>query len=258
VTLWNISAAEATSESVDATQIINVTARVGDADGANLPWFPIADSILLFWWIHRENATIPLKLKWVTQEESGLQRLELWSAVRRVQFGEPLLAIEKEPNNTSNITALAPAKPRSSSPSLTYPLRIAIIYVLAPTAIFINNLFGDGLASVFKTTLVLLFYLLVMLGWLLLAIVVTIFLRLCLGRRSLGISERIQNRLQRVNQNSERLLQITTIQRWSDQRRNDERISGTVNPSQAKYNLGTLEDKNIKTKADIEKGTLNK
>lgn len=256
--LWNINAADAASGSVDVTQNINVTARVGDADGANLPWFPIADSILLFWWIHKENATIPLRVQWVVQEDGGLQRLELWSAVRRVLYGEPLLVIEKEPNSTSNITALAPARPHSSSPSLTYPLRIAIIYVLAPTAIFINDLFGDGLASIFKTTLFMLFCLFVVLGYVFLAIVVTIVLRFCLGIRSLGIGEGIQNRLQSVNQNSERLLRISTTPRWLNRQQNNKRISETVNAEEAKHSTGTLEDENTMRKVDIEKGGFDK
>jgi hypothetical protein len=258
VALSNPNAADAASGSVDVTQNINVTARVGDADGANLPWFPVADSILLFWWIHQENAAIPLRVQWIAQEDGGLQRLELWSAVRRAQFGQPLLVIEKEPNNASNITAIAPARPHSSSPSLTYPLRIAIIFVLAPTAIFINNLFRDSLASIFKTTLIMLFYLFLMLGCVVLAMVVTVVLRFCLGRPSLRVSRGIQNRLQRVNQNGERMLRIVTIRRWSNQRQSNERISETANPGQAKYDLSTPEDKNTKRKVDIEKGALDK
>jgi hypothetical protein len=239
---------------VDVTQNINVTARVGDADGANLPWFPFADSILLFWWIHQENAIVPVRVIWVAfPEEDRPQRVELWSTVRGGRFQQPLLTIDKESDSASSITAMAPT-PRSSSPSLTYPLRVAIIYVLAPTAVFINDLFGDRLASIFKATLFMVFCLFVMLGCVLSAIVVIIVLRFCLGRRSVGIGKGIQNRLQRVDQNGERLLRIVNIRRWPNQRQTNERISETVNPGQAKYDLSCPEDKNTKRMVDIEKG----
>jgi hypothetical protein len=48
--------------SADVSLDISVQARIGDFDGANLPWFEYADSILLFWWIHKENADLPLSV----------------------------------------------------------------------------------------------------------------------------------------------------------------------------------------------------
>lgn len=244
------NAADAAGGSVDVTQNINVTARVGDDDGANPPWFPIADSILLFWWIHKENATIPLRAKWISEEDGGLERLELWSTVSRLRFDEPLLVIQKEPNDTSKISAIAPAKPDSSSPSLTYPLRIAIIYVLAPLSIFINDLFGDSIAFIFRSTMIVLFHVFVIVEYVLLASVVIIALWLCLGRRTLGNGERILDRLQRVSEYSERLLRIATTRRRSDQRQNNGRMSERVNHEGAKYAKNTR-------KADIETGALD-
>lgn len=215
-------------------QSINVTARVGDDDGANPPWFPVADSILLFWWIHKENAIIPLTVKWISEEDDSLERLELWSTVSRLKFDKPLLVIQKELKDTSKISAIAPARPDSSSPSLTYPLRIAIIYILAPSAIFVNDLFGDGLAFIFKSITMGLFYVLVIVGYVLLASVVIIALRFCLGRQSLGNGEGILDRLQRVRENSERLLRIATTRRRPNQRQSNERMSERANDEEAK------------------------
>lgn len=256
VALSNTNTTDAASGFVEVTQSINVTARVGDGDGANLPWFPIADSILLFWWIHKENATIPLTVKWIAEEDSSLERLELWPANDPVRFnGRPLLLVEKESNDSSKITATVPARPDSSSPSLTYPLRIAIIYVLAPTSIYINDLFGDSLAFIFRTTFFMLFCLLVIAGYVLLAIMVIFSLRFCRERWILGNSERIIDRLQRVSENSERLLRIATTQRRRNQRQNNERISERAKHGEEKY---APESKNTRRKVDIEKGALDR
>ena len=245
------NATDASSASVEVTQSINVTARVGDDDGANPPWFPFADSILLFWWIHKEDAAIPLMVKWISVDDSDLQRLELWSTVSRLRFDKPLLVIQKERNDTSEISAIAPASPDSSSPSLTYPLRIAIIYVLAPSSMFINDLFGGSIAFIFRSTVMVLSYVFVILGYILLANVVAMALWLCVRRWTRVNVEGILDYLCTVGEDSKRLLRIVTGHRRLNQRQNNERIPERVNDEEAKY-APNREAKNTRRETDIE------
>ncbi|CAG8978379.1 hypothetical protein HYALB_00010398 [Hymenoscyphus albidus] len=44
-------------------QHAGIIARLGDKDGANLPWFRFADAVLLYWWIHKDVVTIPIIAK---------------------------------------------------------------------------------------------------------------------------------------------------------------------------------------------------
>lgn len=251
VPLLNNNAQDAGSQPPAAKQHIITTARIGDDDGANPPWFPMADSILLFWWIHKEHATIPLEARWI-HEEDGLERLELWSTASRPRFDEPLLVIRTAPDDISKTSASAPGRPKSSSPSITYPLRVAIISVLAPSSIFVNDLFGDHLAYIFSMILMLLFRLLVIAAYVLLATVVVIILQLCIGRRAPGSGERTLNRLQRVSENSERLLRIATISRWSNPRQNNDKTPNGVNSAETK------DAQNSGSRADLEAGTVKR
>ncbi|RFU76611.1 hypothetical protein TARUN_5637 [Trichoderma arundinaceum] len=117
---------------------VDVIARAGDTDGANLPWFPQADAILLFWQIHREYGSVPLTFQWSTQEAEDLQKFD-------ILFGHgdnALLSLKMWGNDTSTIRASVPVRPHSSSPSYTYPVRIAIILALAPLSIAFASLAG--------------------------------------------------------------------------------------------------------------------
>lgn len=49
-------------------------ARMGDLDGINPPWFPMADAALLFWQIHRESVELLLRMR------HGQGRVEIWPA----------------------------------------------------------------------------------------------------------------------------------------------------------------------------------
>lgn len=121
---------------------VNVTARAGDTDGANLPWFPQADAILLFWQIHREYANVPLTLQWSAQEAGVVQKFDI-SLNGRGHGDDALLSLKMWGNDTSTIRASVPLQPNSSSPSYTYPVRVAVILVLAPFSL----LFADVVES---------------------------------------------------------------------------------------------------------------
>lgn len=66
-------------DAVNGTTLENsfeATARAGDDDGINLPWFDKADSALLFWWIQRDDKTILFDVK-----SPNVGTVEFWPAV---------------------------------------------------------------------------------------------------------------------------------------------------------------------------------
>lgn len=132
-----------------------MTARVGDTDGANLPWFPQADALLLFWQIHREYARVPLTIQWSAQEAGAVQKLDISFKERR-HGDDALLSLKMWKNDTSSIRASVPLQPHSSSPSYTYPIRVAIIQALAPFSLLIVGVF-DSLGEIFSGLAIWLF-----------------------------------------------------------------------------------------------------
>ncbi len=50
------------SRDTDKSETICALVKTGDQDGINPPWFSHADSTLLFWWIHRDTATMLLQV----------------------------------------------------------------------------------------------------------------------------------------------------------------------------------------------------
>jgi len=126
-------------------QNLNATAQVGDGDGANLPWFETADAALLFWQIHRENVVVPLTARWTAAED--LQVLAITAGQ------ETVLEIRIQPNNPVTISAAVPKRPDSSSPSRTYPIRVLVICVLAPTSVFFNDYFTGFFSTIIFSVL---------------------------------------------------------------------------------------------------------
>lgn len=131
----------ASAEDNGHTEEVSATARAGDTDGANLPYFPEADALLLFWQIHQEYATIPLRLVWSTQEAEDVQKFDI--LLNDQGHGEDaLLSLTMKGEHISTLRASFSPEPRSSSPSNTYPLRAAIIRALAPFSIILATVFG--------------------------------------------------------------------------------------------------------------------
>lgn len=54
-----------------------VSAPAGDDDGVNLPWFDTADAVLMFHFVHRDYASVRLRVAW---KENG-QKVEVWPDV---------------------------------------------------------------------------------------------------------------------------------------------------------------------------------
>ncbi|KAL7936570.1 hypothetical protein V8C35DRAFT_236515 [Trichoderma chlorosporum] len=125
---------------------VDVAVRAGDTDGANLPWFPEADAILLFWQIHREYASVALTIQRSTQEAGDVQKFDILFN-QRGHEDNALLSLTMWKNDTSTIKASVPSRPRSSSPSSTYPVRATIIQALAPLSLLIAAVF-ESLAGV--------------------------------------------------------------------------------------------------------------
>ena len=140
---------EVPEKALHLSEPISVIARTGDQDGINPPWFWRADSILLFWWIHRENAVIPVRVKWTAN-----YAVELWPDSQEWLSGssglqprpedlQPLLTIKNlYAEDPELFWAFAPKAPVSSSPSRTYPIRVALLSIIAPTGLLFYSIFS--------------------------------------------------------------------------------------------------------------------
>jgi hypothetical protein len=181
------------------TEKVDVSVRIGDMDGANLPWFPFADSVLLFWWIEKEDFNLPLLINWENKAD-GLHRMELLNAAHI--YDEPLLAVEIRGEDTPTISVSVPKKPLSSSPSLTYPVRVAIIHVIAPTALFVSDLFGNAIGVIAELIFTLLFTVFVVFVYAFLGLAVVFSLWRCFSGPSFEDTvEGIKDRLQKLSEN---------------------------------------------------------
>lgn len=123
-----------TDENAEESQQILAVARTGDDDGVNLPWFDFADSILLYWWIHQDDveAELVARWKWASIPDK-IQKLDVVPAGQeRNPLVDPLLSIQVQQKGTiaELVEAVVPDIPISSSPTVTYPFRVAIVCLL--------------------------------------------------------------------------------------------------------------------------------
>jgi hypothetical protein len=206
----------AEAESADVSLDISVQARVGDSDGANLPWFEYADSILLFWWIDKENVDLPLSVSWPMEEENTYI-MELKYPGRHV-IDDPLLSIRMRGNDTSSFEVTVPARPLSSSPSGTYPIRVVILNIIAPIAIFVNDYLGDAIGFLFSTAFTAVEVLLIVLVYLFVILTIVVSIYRCVGGPSLEDNiQRAHDWLEVLKQNERlRILHIETVQETLD------------------------------------------
>jgi hypothetical protein len=215
------------------TEQINATARIGDHDGANLPWFPPADAVLLFWWIHKEDLTFLVDVTWTMKEEgkdegNNVQRMEVRLAGSSHRM--PLLTLEMQGSDASSIIVEAPGQPLSSSPSMTYPIRVAIIHVIAPTAVFVNDHLDSFVAQVFQSLLTSLFVLFLIAAYGFLALAFACSCWSCMGGAPFEVVvERTQARLERLHQNERlRFLPIEALQERLDRLCHNERLKSMI------------------------------
>lgn len=136
---------EVPERALHITEPISVVARTGDQDGINPPWFWPADATLLYWWIHRDNAVMPVRVRWTAN-----YAVELWPDSKEWVSGasqppkdlQPLLTIESlYAEDAEKFWAFAPKAPISSSPSRTYPIRVALLTIIAPTGLLFYSIF---------------------------------------------------------------------------------------------------------------------
>jgi hypothetical protein len=212
----------------DASLGVSVHAQIGDDGGANLPWFEYADSILLFWWIHKEEISLPLSVSWSVEDEN-MYNMELKYVGRHV-IGYPLLSIQMRRNDTSSFIATVPARPLSSSPSWTYPIRIAIIHIIAPIAVFVNDHLGNAIGFLFSTIFIALkvLFIVSVYAFVILAIVVSFYR--CVGGPSLeDMVQGAYGRLEVWKQNERlRFLHLETVQERLDRLYRNERIKVVI------------------------------
>lgn len=204
----------------EEVELFGIQARIGDDDGVNLPWFEYADSILLYWWIH--NDTIELNLSAFWSKEEGAHKLDLY-----IGNSDILLSLK---TSGSRILANVPEKPLSSSPSWTYPLRVAIILVLAPTGIFLNENLGSLISFLFSAFLSVLTFSLAftLYAFIIVAIVCSIWG--CVGGPSLeNTVQTVQDRLERLDQNERlRYLRLRTAQSGVDWAYHNKVVQGLI------------------------------
>ncbi|KAM0514288.1 hypothetical protein ACHAPE_006868 [Trichoderma viride] len=174
---------------------VNATVRAGDTDGANLPWFPAEDAVLLFWEIHQEYASVPLTIHRPVHKEAG------WWQIFDIFLNKPghgnnaLLSFQMVGNDTSSIRFSVPSRPDSSSPSYTYPIRARIIQVLAPFSILIVAAFG--LITEILGGLAIWLFAAICLG-LVMSVVVAGAGMYCFGKRPHELADMLNDELQKL------------------------------------------------------------
>ena len=233
------------------THELQLYARTGDTDGANLPWFPFADSVLLYSWIQQEDMNFQASVQWsvgkddLTKmevriavphkiEEGGYQEDDASSAESEnddAKSGALLLTVEIKGKDTSTLTVTVPKVPLSSSPSRTYLVRLVIIHVIATTAVFVNDLLGNAFGSIIEATVTALFVMFVVsiYGFLFLCVVFSLWR--CFGGPSFEDTvSGVQCRLERLSQN-ERLhfLRIDALREKLDRLYQNEIFKATIN-----------------------------
>jgi hypothetical protein len=198
------------------TEQVNATARIGDRDGANLPWFEFADAVLLYWWIEKDILPFTVDVTWTMEGTDSWRRMAV--QVAGYPHRRPLLTLEMQGSDVSSMVLETPERPYSFSPSRTYPARVALIHVLAPTAVFVNNLLGNFVGQMIESVVTTLFVLFAVLVYSFAAMAIIFSVSRCIGGPSLEVTiERTQARLDRMRQH-ERLqfLRIHALQERLD------------------------------------------
>ncbi|OKL61413.1 hypothetical protein UA08_03685 [Talaromyces atroroseus] len=119
--------------------LLRVSAPAGDHDGVNMPWFDTADAILMFHFIHRDEALVNLHVLYAL--DGGTLEVwpggDDWTRPLPLQNEHPLLSLTLDSSSNEHrvLAANTPPPPLSSSPSPTYPIRCTVFMVLAPLTI---------------------------------------------------------------------------------------------------------------------------
>lgn len=142
--------------------------RTGDQDGINPVWFSVADSTLLYWWIHRDTAKISVKVRW-----ASATIVEVWPSTVRWDRGareevQPLIVLKfkKAPGNGPNQMGLLDEVTMpvgSESPSRTYAIRVLILGIIAPTGLLVLGTV-NMVGPIFRASFDVIMFLIKMLG----------------------------------------------------------------------------------------------
>ena len=188
---------------------MNATARIGDEGGANLPWFEFADAVLLNWWIESDILSFVVDVTWTMAGTDSWRRMEVQVAGRPDR--RPLLTLEMQGSYVSSLVLETPERPYSFSPSKTYPARVALILVIAPTALFVNNLLGNFVGQVIESVATTLLVLTAVFAYVFATMAIFFSVWGCVGGPSFEVTiERTQARLDRLRQHER--LQFLRIQ----------------------------------------------
>lgn len=191
-------------------------------------------------------------------KEGGLRRTEL-IMVDHV-WGDFLLAVEIRGTDASTIVVTVPEMPISSSPSMTYPVRVAIILVIAPTAVFVNDLLGNMFGGFIGLMVAVLFigFVIFVYGFMALAVVFSLWR--CFRAPSFEDTvERIQGRLERLSRNEKlRRLKIDALRENLELLCQNERFMAFVYVCRNGWHPEKERAKAAEEAADIEKGSNNK
>jgi hypothetical protein len=190
-------------------------------------------------------------------EEENMYSMDLKYASRHV-INDPLLSIRVRGNDTSSFEVTTPARPLSSSPSRTYPIRIAIIHIIAPIAVFVNDYLGDAIGFLFSTifTAVEVLFIVLVYVFIILAIVVSIYR--CVGGPSLEATvQRVHEHLETLKENERlRFLHIEAIQEGLDRLYHNERIRVVVDVCRNGWHPEREREREAQQEeADIESGS---
>lgn len=135
---------------------MTLSAPAGDTDGINLPWFDTADAVMMYHFIHRDEAQTTLDLVY----RGGGRELNIWPAGASQDHDKLLFSVtvddEAEGDDDRILMAIVPRSPLSSSPSPIYEIRLVLLACLAPlTILFIGAFMGPSF--IISTALSLLF-----------------------------------------------------------------------------------------------------
>lgn len=140
----------------ETVSTVSFSAPAGDTDGISLPWFDTADAVMMFYYIHRDEAMVTLDVGY----REGGRILKVWPAGASQDDDKLLFSLTlndaRESDASRVLTASVPPPPLSSSPSPIYQIRLVLLIFLAPLTILFMGAFM-GASFIISTVLSLLF-----------------------------------------------------------------------------------------------------
>lgn len=133
-----------------------MSAPAGDTDGISLPWFDTADAVMMYHFIHRDEALVSLDVGY----REGGRELNIWPAGASQDDDKLLFSVTvndaPESDDDRVLMASVPRSPLSISPSPIYQTRLVLLIFLAPLTILFMGAFM-GASFIISTVLSLLF-----------------------------------------------------------------------------------------------------